>query len=63
MSYIKDIADAILRIRSNSKFVVRGQNADTVNETLTNCEIEWEEEETPISKTDIQTEIDNTTKL
>jgi len=59
MSYIKDIADAILRIRSNSQFAVRGENESTVNETLTNCEIEWEEGETPISKTDIQTEIDN----
>lgn len=60
MSYIKDIADAILRIKSNSQFTVRGENKSTVNETLTNCEIEWGEGETPISKTDIQTEMDNT---
>ena len=58
MSYIKDIADAILRIKSDSKFTVKGQNESTVNETLTNCDIEWEEGETPITKTDIQTEID-----
>ena len=59
MSYIKDIADAILRIRSNSQFTVKGQNENTINETLTNCEIDWNNKEAPISKTDIQTEIDN----
>ena len=41
MSFISDIADAILRIDANNKFTVRGQNADTVEETLTNCEIDW----------------------
>ena len=30
MSFISDIADAILRIDANNKFTVRGQNADTV---------------------------------
>ena len=58
MSFISDIADAILRIDSNNQFTVRGENKDTVEETLTNCEIEWLEDTTPVSKTDIQTEID-----
>ena len=58
MSFITDIADAILRIDSNNKFTVRGQNADTVEETLTNCEIDWLEDTTPISKEDIKTEMD-----
>tara|TARA_R100001443_G_scaffold85168_1_gene91800 strand:+ start:390 stop:572 length:183 start_codon:yes stop_codon:yes gene_type:complete len=59
MSYIKDIADAILKIRSNSQFTVKGQNENTINETLTNCEIDWNNNEEPISKTDIQNKIDN----
>lgn len=60
MSYIKDIADAIIKIKSDSKFTIQGQNKDTVDETLTDCTITWETGQTPISKTDIQTEIDKT---
>jgi hypothetical protein len=59
MSYIKDIADAICRIRPNSQFTVQGQNENTINDTLTNCKIDWSNNEEPISKTDIQNEIDN----
>tara|TARA_R100000742_G_C4229860_1_gene51680 strand:- start:36 stop:218 length:183 start_codon:yes stop_codon:yes gene_type:complete len=59
MSYITDIADAILSIKNNSKFTVRGENKDTKTQTLNDCEIEWDDGETPISKTDIQTEMEN----
>ena len=53
------IIEAILKINSNAKVVVRGTDIDT-------CEIEWLEGTTPISKADIkakmtelQTEYDN----
>ena len=58
MSYITDIAEAIISIKSNAKFAVRGENKDTKTQTLNDCEIEWVDGETPISKTDIQTEMD-----
>ncbi len=58
MSYITDIAEAILSIKSNAKFGVRGENKDTQTQTLNDCEIDWNDGETPISKTDIKTEMD-----
>ena len=59
MSYITDIANAITSIKTNCKFVIRGENKDTKTQTLNDCEIEWVDGETPISKTDIQTEMEN----
>ena len=41
------IIEAILKINSNAKVVVRGTDIDT-------CEIEWLEGTTPISKADIE---------
>ena len=41
------ILEAILKINSNAKAVVRGEDINT-------CEIEWLEGTTPISKSDIQ---------
>ena len=58
MSYITDIADAILSIKNNAKFTVRGENKDSKSQTLNDCEIDWDNGETPISKTDIKTEMD-----
>jgi hypothetical protein len=58
MSYITDIAKAIISIKNNAKFGVRGENKDTKSQTLNDCEIDWNDGETPISKTDIQTEMD-----
>jgi|TARA_R110000824_G_scaffold321554_1_gene508355 hypothetical protein len=57
MSYIKDIADAIYRIKSNSQFTIQGQNENTINETLTNCEINWSNNEKPIPKADIEAKL------
>ena len=58
MSYISDIAEAITRIKSDCKFAVRGENKDTKSQTLNDCVLEWHDGETPISKTDIKTEMD-----
>ncbi len=58
MSYITDIADAIISIKNNAKFTVRGENKDSKTQTLNDCEIEWDDGENPISKSDIQTEMD-----
>ena len=58
MSYITDIAEAITSIKNNSKFTVRGENKSTQQETLDDCELEWHDGETPISKEDIKTEMD-----
>jgi|TARA_R100001460_G_scaffold64707_1_gene104986 hypothetical protein len=58
MSYITDIANAIISIKNNAKFGVRGENKDTKLETLNDCEIDWNDGETPISKTDIKAEMD-----
>ena len=44
------IIEAILKINPNAKVVVRGTDIDT-------CEIEWLESTTPISKTDIETKM------
>jgi len=41
------IAKAILKINSNAKFAIFGEDINT-------CEIEWHEGTTPISKADIQ---------
>ena len=41
------IIEAILKINPNAKVVVRGKNIDT-------CKIEWLENTTPISKSDIE---------
>ena len=59
MSYITDIADAIISIKNNAKFTVRGENKDSKLQTLNDCEIDWNDGETPISKTDIQTKMEN----
>jgi len=59
MSYISNIAEAITRIKSDCKFAVRGENKNTQQETLDDCEIEWHNGETPISKENIKTEIEN----
>ena len=48
----KSVIKAILVLNSNAKVVVRG------DDNLDTCEIEWLDETTPISKTDIQTEMD-----
>ena len=45
------IVKAILKINSNAKVVVKGDDINT-------CEIEWLEETTPISKADIQAKIE-----
>ena len=58
MSYILNIAEAIISIKSDCKFAVRGENKNTDQETLDACEIEWHDGETPISKTAIKTEMD-----
>ena len=44
------ILEAILKINSNAKAVVRGEDINT-------CEIEWLEGTTPISKADIEAQI------
>ncbi len=44
------IAETILKINSNAKFIIRGNNID-------NCEIEWLEDTTPISKENIKSMI------
>ena len=44
------ICEAILKINSNAKVHVTGDNIDT-------CKIEWLENTTPISKEDIKTQI------
>ena len=41
------IAETILKINPNAKFIVRGNDID-------NCEIEWLEDTTPISKENIK---------
>ena len=47
------IEDAIKKINSNAKFVVRGNDIDT-------CEIEWADGTTEISKDDIKSKIAET---
>ena len=44
------ITKAILKINPNAKFAIIGEDIDS-------CEIEWHENTTPISKTDIKTQI------
>ena len=44
------IAEAILKINPNAEVVVRGKDINT-------CEIEWLNGTTPISKTDIETKM------
>ena len=58
MSYILNIAEAIISIKSDCKFAVRGENKNTQEETLNDCELEWNDGETPISKEDIKEEMD-----
>ena len=45
------ILEAIIKINPDAKAVVRGNDIDT-------CEIEWHQDTTPISKSDIKTKID-----
>mgnify|MGYP003144216831 CR=1 FL=1 len=47
------IEDAIKKINSNAKFIIRGSDIDT-------CEIEWVEGTTEISKDDIKLKIAET---
>ena len=47
------IEDAIKKINSNAKFIIRGNDIDT-------CEIEWAEGTTEISKDDIKLKIAET---
>ena len=49
---MKRVSDAILAINTNAIFTVRN------NLDLDNCEIEWLEGTTPISKEDIKVEWD-----
>lgn len=49
---MKRVSDAILVINPNAKFTVQN------NLDLDNCEIEWLEGTTPISKDDIKVEMD-----
>ena len=44
------IIEAILKINPNAKVVIRGRDINT-------CEIDWLEGTTPISKTDIETKM------
>ena len=57
MSYILNISEAILSIKEDCKFAVRGENKSTKQETLDACEIEWFEGTPEISKSDIQTKM------
>ena len=50
MSTYTPIIETILKINSNAKVVVKGNDINT-------CEIEWLENTTPISKADIQAQI------
>ena len=54
MSYILDIHKAVISIKADCKFAVRGENKSTIQETLDACELEWHKGESPISKEDIQ---------
>ena len=47
MYKIDKIFDAIIKINSNAKFAIRGDDINT-------CEIEWHQGTTPISKSDIE---------
>ena len=58
MSYILNISEAILSIKADCKFAVRGENKSTKQETLDACEIEWVGGTPEISKEDIQTKMD-----
>jgi|TARA_Y100000310_G_C20278661_1_gene621528 hypothetical protein len=49
---MKRVTDAILVINPDAKFLVKN------NLDLDNCEIEWKEGTTPISKEDIKVEWD-----
>ena len=49
---MRRVSDAILAINPNAKFTVQN------NLDLDNCEIEWHEDTTPISKEDIKVEWD-----
>ena len=49
---MKRVSEAILKINPDAKFTVQN------NLDLDNCEIEWHEETTPISKEDIKVEWD-----
>ena len=49
---MRRVSDAILAINPNAKFTVQN------NLDLDNCEIEWYEDTTPISKEDIKVEWD-----
>ena len=48
----KSVIQAILVLNSNAKVVVRG------DDDIDNCEIEWLDGTTPISKEDIKTEME-----
>ena len=50
MSTYTPIIETILKINSNAKVVVKGNDINT-------CEIEWLENTTPISKADIEAQI------
>ena len=50
MSTYTPIIETILKINSNAKVVVKGNDINT-------CEIEWLENTTPISKSDIEAQI------
>ncbi len=54
-----NIYEAVISIKADCKFAVRGENKSTIQETLDACELEWHKGEAPISKEDIQAEIDN----
>ena len=58
MSYIMDIYNAVISIKNDCKFAIRGENKITKQETLDACELEWHDGETPISKEDIKVEWD-----
>ena len=49
---MKRVSDAIQKINPNAKFTIQN------NLDLDNCEIEWHEGTTPISKEDIKVEWD-----
>ena len=49
----KSVIKAILVLNSNAKVAVRG------DDDIDNCEIEWHEGTTPISKEDIKAEMKN----
>ena len=58
MSYISNIAEAISAIKADCKFAVRGENKDTQQATLDARELEWHQGETPVSKEDIKTKLE-----